>query len=75
MTSYLADENPFANLFLLVDNAAQAPTLHAAGVSDQPRKKRAHRKSRQGCVACKRRRVKVDKPLNNLHSLADDEQV
>lgn len=26
---------------------------------DEPRKKRVHRKSRLGCIACKRRRVKV----------------
>ncbi|KAH6884228.1 putative C6 transcription factor [Thelonectria olida] len=63
MASYLADQNPFANLFLLADNAAQAPTLHTAGISDQPRKKRAHRKSRQGCIACKRRRVKCDEQV------------
>lgn len=49
----------FANTVLVSWEAGQVPTLQTIGVPDQPRKKRAHCKSRRGCLACKRRRVKV----------------
>ncbi|KAI5456025.1 hypothetical protein BGZ63DRAFT_397318 [Mariannaea sp. PMI_226] len=76
MASYMAENNPFANLFLVVQNGThqvQAPALEAVGFSEQPRKKRAHRKSRHGCVACKRRRVKCDEqiPCSNCSRRAE----
>jgi hypothetical protein len=40
----------------------QGSTLQTIGSFDNPRKKRPHSKSRRGCVACKRRRVKVRPP-------------
>ncbi|KID73823.1 uncharacterized protein G6M90_00g000490 [Metarhizium brunneum] len=53
----------FANTVLVSWEAGQVPTLQTIGVPDQPRKKRAHCKSRRGCLACKRRRVKCDERL------------
>ncbi|KAL6809642.1 putative C6 transcription factor [Trichoderma sp. SZMC 28015] len=50
----------FANTILVSRDAGQAPTLQTIGVMGQVRKKRPHNKSRRGCVACKRRRVKCD---------------
>ncbi|KAH8690828.1 putative C6 transcription factor [Talaromyces proteolyticus] len=49
----------FANTILVPWEAGQVPTRQAIGAMDQLRKKRPHQKSRRGCVACKRRRVKV----------------
>lgn len=49
----------FANTILVSRDAGQAPTLQTIGAMGQVRKKRPHNKSRRGCVACKRRRVKV----------------
>lgn len=62
----------FANTILVSRDAGQVPTLQTIGVISQPRKKRPHSKSRRGCVACKRRRVKVRHcgvPLNNAIDL------
>ena len=54
-----ADAETFSHTFLL-GGEADLPTLRAIrGPGDETRKKRAHRKSRWGCVACKRRKVKV----------------
>lgn len=47
----------FANSVLV--QTGQGSTLQTIGAFDNPRKKRPHSKSRRGCVACKRRRVKV----------------
>ncbi|KAI8683369.1 putative C6 transcription factor [Fusarium keratoplasticum] len=53
----------FANTILVPHEAGQAPTLQTVGATDQARKKRPHFKSRRGCVACKRRKVKCDERL------------
>ncbi|KAL6859438.1 putative C6 transcription factor [Trichoderma novae-zelandiae] len=50
----------FSNTILVSREAGQVPTLQTIGVTGQSRKKRRHNKSRRGCVACKRRRVKCD---------------
>jgi hypothetical protein len=49
----------FANTILVPHAAGQTPILQTVGATDQARKKRPHFKSRRGCVACKRRKVKV----------------
>lgn len=54
-TATETDESPNFLIFQQEDmNQALQPLTE-----DQPRKKRVHRKSRLGCLACKRRRVKV----------------
>ena len=56
-----ADHPPdgFTQTFLL-DGQPDLSTLKAIrGSEAEARKKRAHRKSRWGCTACKRRKVKV----------------
>ncbi|KAL7809335.1 putative C6 transcription factor [Trichoderma aethiopicum] len=50
----------FTNTILVSREAGQVPTLQTIGATGQSRKKRPHNKSRRGCVACKRRRVKCD---------------
>lgn len=48
----------------LLDGEPDLPTLRAIrGSDDDARKKRSHRKSRWGCTACKRRKVKVRPPV------------
>lgn len=55
------DAEIFSHTFLL-GGEADLPTLRAIrGPEAETRKKRAHRKSRWGCIACKRRKVKVRK--------------
>lgn len=55
----LSDADTFSHTFLL-GGEADLPTLRAIrGPEAETRKKRAHRKSRWGCAACKRRKVKV----------------
>ncbi len=53
MDDHFAKGDPF--VLLTTDN----PMLLGSGPSAASRKKRPHRKSRQGCLACKSRRVKV----------------
>ena len=53
------DPMPFITTFWVTSDGTESPALHVSPVDEHPRKKRAHRKSRLGCVACKRRRVKV----------------
>ncbi|KAF5606669.1 uncharacterized protein FSUBG_5855 [Fusarium subglutinans] len=48
----------FSNTILVPGTSGQAPSIQTFGALDQPRKKRPHRKSRKGCDACKRRKVK-----------------
>ncbi|KAK3313886.1 hypothetical protein B0H66DRAFT_607127 [Apodospora peruviana] len=51
----------FANTFLVVPNGRDQPTLRVVGPEDDvSRRKRPHRKSRLGCVRCKKRKVKCD---------------
>lgn len=52
-----ADLLKFSNSFLFLDG--DQAVIHSAGDEGRQREKRAHTKSRNGCVACKRRRVKV----------------
>ena len=57
----MAREPPdaFTRTFLL-DGGPDLPSLRAIrGSEAEARKKRTHRKSRWGCSACKRRKVKV----------------
>ena len=64
--------NSFTQTFLL-DGETDLPMLRAVDSSEiEARKKRAHRKSRWGCMACKRRKVKVRPPphLDNINSFA-----
>ncbi|KAL2131032.1 hypothetical protein VTI74DRAFT_5622 [Chaetomium olivicolor] len=49
----------FANTFLLSNNGCGGPVLKLVGPEER-RKKRPHRKSRLGCIRCKRRKVKCD---------------
>ncbi|KAK4123427.1 hypothetical protein N657DRAFT_646211 [Parathielavia appendiculata] len=49
----------FANTFLVSHSGSGGPTLRVVG-PQEARKKRPHRKSRLGCVRCKRRKVKCD---------------
>ncbi|UNI19825.1 hypothetical protein JDV02_005975 [Purpureocillium takamizusanense] len=57
----------FANTFVVGGDAESMQTL---GIADHPRKKRAHRKSRRGCMACKRRRVKEEFVMSTVLCLA-----
>ncbi|RBR16702.1 hypothetical protein FVER53590_10002 [Fusarium verticillioides] len=50
----------FSNTILVPGTSGQSPSVQTLGALDQPRKKRPHRKSRKGCDACKRRKVKED---------------
>ncbi|KAL7935931.1 putative C6 transcription factor [Trichoderma chlorosporum] len=61
--SNIASPALFANTILVSRDAGQAPTLRTIGAVGQTRKKRPHNKSRRGCVACKRRRVKCDERI------------
>ncbi len=47
----------FAHTFLQLTETG--PQLERLGALEAARKKRPHRKSRRGCIACKTRRVKV----------------
>ncbi|UKZ78806.1 hypothetical protein TrVFT333_006551 [Trichoderma virens FT-333] len=58
--SNIASPALFANTILVSRDAGQVPTFQTIGAVGQARKKRPHNKSRRGCVACKRRRVKCD---------------
>jgi hypothetical protein len=49
----------FTNTILLPYSAGEVPRIHTIGNTNEPRKKRAHTKSRRGCIACKVRKVKV----------------
>ncbi|PTB64984.1 putative C6 transcription factor [Trichoderma citrinoviride] len=53
----------FTNTILVSREAGQVPTLQTIGAAGQSRKKRPHNKSRRGCIACKRRRVKCDERI------------
>lgn len=52
-----ADVLKFSNSFLFLDG--DQAVVQSSGDEGNRREKRAHTKSRNGCVACKRRRVKV----------------
>jgi len=63
MTSGSDVDATFANTFVVHGDAeGNAVALQTLSAADHLRKKRAHRKSRRGCMACKRRRVKVKVP-------------
>ncbi|KAH6624847.1 hypothetical protein B0J18DRAFT_410258 [Chaetomium sp. MPI-SDFR-AT-0129] len=49
----------FANTFLVANHGQGGPSLRVVG-PQEARKKRPHRKSRLGCIRCKRRKVKCD---------------
>lgn len=64
-----ADAETFSHTFLL-GGETDLPTLRAIREPGaETRKKRAHRKSRWGCVACKRRKVKVRRLLGIVSCL------
>ena len=52
------DQQGFANAFL-VHPKENKDEMQITGPADPQRKKRAHNKSRRGCIACKKRRVKA----------------
>ncbi|KAB5566725.1 hypothetical protein GE09DRAFT_1218982 [Coniochaeta sp. 2T2.1] len=56
-----SDLEKFSNLFLFLDG--DQAVVRSYGNPDRERAKRPHTKSRNGCLACKRRRVKCDERL------------
>ncbi|EXK89395.1 hypothetical protein FOQG_07501 [Fusarium oxysporum f. sp. raphani 54005] len=64
----------FSNTILVPGTSGQSPSLQTLGALDQPRKKRPHRKSRKGCDACKRRKVKCDERVPCTNCLQRNEQ-
>ncbi|OIW25331.1 hypothetical protein CONLIGDRAFT_648368 [Coniochaeta ligniaria NRRL 30616] len=56
-----SDLEKFSNLFLFLDG--DQAVVKSYGQQDKERAKRPHTKSRNGCLACKRRRVKCDERL------------
>lgn len=59
----------FTNTILLPYSAGEVPRIHTIGNTNEPRKKRAHTKSRRGCIACKVRKVKVRLANFALHHM------
>jgi hypothetical protein len=70
--SMLSTSNPasFTNTILLPYTVDEVPRIHTIGNTNEPRKKRAHTKSRRGCIACKLRKVKVCLETFALHHLS-----
>ncbi|KAF4333109.1 hypothetical protein FBEOM_13091 [Fusarium beomiforme] len=64
----------FSNTILVPGTNGQTPSLQTFGALDQPRKKRPHRKSRKGCDACKRRKVKCDERMPCTNCIQRNEQ-
>ncbi|KAF5644113.1 hypothetical protein F52700_2681 [Fusarium sp. NRRL 52700] len=60
----------FSNTILVPGTSGNSPSLQTLGVADQPRKKRPHRKSRKGCDACKRRKVKRNEQCFQPHHIS-----
>ncbi|KAF5597804.1 hypothetical protein FPCIR_3380 [Fusarium pseudocircinatum] len=60
----------FSNTILVPGTSGQSPSVQTLGALDQPRKKRPHRKSRKGCDACKRRKVKRNEQCVQPHHIS-----
>lgn len=64
--SKFAPATIFSNTFL--SSAQDGPVVVVSGHDDNhDRKKKPHRKSRRGCIACKKRKVKVKGALPDAH--------
>ncbi|KAI9040862.1 uncharacterized protein KD926_007670 [Aspergillus affinis] len=60
----------FTNTILLPSTVGEFPRIHTIGNTNEPRKKRAHTKSRRGCIACKLRKVKDQSIMSAILCIA-----